>query len=48
MNFSGRIQIVCGLEGQLTDTWRAAWRDYEWDADDEYRHGLRPELRVTK
>ncbi len=48
MEVSGRIQIVYGLEGQLTDTWRAAWRDYEWDADDEWRPGLRPQLRVTE
>jgi hypothetical protein len=48
MHFSGRIQIVYGLEGQLTDTWRAAWRDYEWDADDEYRPGLCPQVRVTE
>jgi hypothetical protein len=48
MDFSGRIQIVYGLEGELTDTWRAAWRDYEWDADDEWRPGLRPQLRVTE
>lgn len=44
MDFSGRIQIVYGLEGQLTD----AWRDYEWDADDECRPGLRPQLRFTE
>jgi hypothetical protein len=47
MNYSGRIQIVVGLDGELTDTWRAAWRDYEWDADDEWRPGLRPQLRDT-
>jgi hypothetical protein len=48
MDFSGRIQIVYGLKGQLTDTWQAAWRDYEWDADDDCRPGFRPQLRVTE
>lgn len=48
MDFSGRIQIIYGLKGQLTDAWQAAWRDYEWDADDEWRPGLRPQLRVTE
>lgn len=48
MDFSGRIQIVYGLEGQLTDAWQAAWRDYEWDADHDCRPDLRPQLRVTE
>jgi len=48
MGYSGRLQIVLGLEGELTDTWRAAWRDYDWDADDEGRPDFRPELRVTE
>jgi hypothetical protein len=48
MDFSGRIQIVVGLDGQLTDTWGAAWRDYEWNKDDEGRPGLRPQIRVTE
>jgi hypothetical protein len=48
MRFSGRIEIVYGLEGQLTDTWQEAWRAYEWDADDEHRPDLHPQLRVTE
>jgi hypothetical protein len=48
MDFSGRVEIVYGLEGELTDTWRAAWQDYDWDADDECRPGFRPQLRVTE
>lgn len=48
MNFSGRIQIVYGLEGELTDAWRDAWRDYDWDADDEGRPDLNPQLRDSE
>jgi hypothetical protein len=48
MDFAGRIEIVYRLKGELTDAWRAAWRDYEWDADDEFRPDLRPQLRVTE
>jgi hypothetical protein len=48
MAYSGRFEVVLGLEGELTDTWRAAWRDYDWDADDECRPGFRPEIRVTE
>lgn len=48
IRFSGRIQIVIGLQGELTDAWKAAWRDYDWDSDGEGRPDLRPELRVTE
>jgi hypothetical protein len=30
MEFSGRVEIIVELDGQITDEWQAAWRDYDW------------------
>jgi hypothetical protein len=46
MEFSGRVEVIVELDGQITDEWQAAWRDYDWSADPDAAEGFQPELRV--